>query len=108
MRVLVCVDMRKTQATALEEGNLRCNFGFDFGGADAAGEETQQEDCERVGEAAGSRFDEGGNLVWRERRIAIDQDDVASNAERGSGTGDLDGFIYGGSSRHERGAGEDS
>ena len=59
-------------------------------------------------ERSGSPIDKGGNLARRERGLAIYQNHVAADAERGSGTGNGDGLVCGSCVRHERCAGQNA
>jgi len=59
-------------------------------------------------ETAGAAMDEGGDLGGRESGLAVDKEDVATDAEGGRGAGELDGFGGGRGARHEGCAGEDA
>ena len=89
--VLVGVDVGDTEAGSLEAANLRSGFGFDFGGADAAGVEVDGEAAEAgaQGLAVGA---EGGNLRGRQRGDGVDEENVAADFKGGVGLGDGDGF----------------
>ena len=88
--------------------DLRGGFGLDLGGADAAGEEAEQKRGERDRERAGASADEGGDFGGRQGRLAVDQNQMAADAERGNCAGQVDGLVGGAGRGHQRSAGEDS
>ena len=91
--VLVRVEVREAQTAVLEAGYLRGGFGFDFFGADAAGEEALEQSGEGRRETLSLRVDKGGNLIRRQDWFAVDEDDVASDAEGWVGEREGDGLV---------------
>jgi len=63
VRVLVRVNVGEAQSLALQRFDLRAGFGLDFGGANAAGDETREKYRERAGKMAIWTVGEGRYLV---------------------------------------------
>jgi hypothetical protein len=103
--VLMRVDVGDAEAGSLEAADLGGGFGFDFGGADAAGMEIKGEAGEAGSELAAGRH-EGGDLVRGKNRCGVDEEDVAAGFEGGMGMGGGDGIVKEGSGGHESGGGE--
>jgi hypothetical protein len=98
---------------SLEPRNLRRGLGFNLAvergsvGPWSAGIESAQERRQGWAEASADRVGQAGNLAeGRERGLAVDQDHVAADAERGRSEGDVDGLFGSCALGHERGAGE--
>src|SRR6185312_14479715 len=93
MHMLVRINVRDGDARALDFPNLRDDFALDLFYADAAGEEG--------GEEAAQSWAEGAAVAIQQRRDgfgprygrAIDEDDVAANAEMRMRSGDRDGVV---------------
>ena len=82
MCVCLCVSMCVRRSPALlEKSNLRGGFGLDFGRADAACEQAQQKCRERIREEPVRGSTRLGIWSAAERRLAIDQNHVAADAE---------------------------
>ena len=85
VRVLVRIDVRWTQAAALEQADLRGGFGFDLGFVDLSCKKPTQERAQLPGKAARVRIYQRRNFARRQHRLSVHQNHVAAHAERGRG-----------------------
>ena len=108
MGVLVGVNVGEAQAAVLQGRDLRGGLGFNLIGWDAAGEKLRQEFAQCGMECAGAWRGEPGDFTCWEHGGAIDQNDVAADAQGRGSQRLLDGRAGSGRGCHERGAGEAS
>jgi hypothetical protein len=106
VRVLVSVDMSEPQAGVLEQGDLGSSLGFNFSGTDAAGEEAGAKSGQGDGEAAGLFLDKGRNVLGREDGPAVDEHNMAADAQCWRGVRQANRLVSRAGTRHQRGAGE--
>jgi len=106
MRVLVGVDVRNDNSGRLNFANLRRRFGGDFVGIHSAGDRSGGELFETV--AKMSRRGERGKLVGAKNGLAIDQNDVATDAQIRRARDQFSCFSECLAVRHQRGRGHDA
>lgn len=105
MSVLMRVHVGDAEASIVQTADLGRGFGFDFGGANAAGVKIADERGKGWTEslAVGA---EGGDLGRREGWRSVDKKDMAADFEGGMGAGGLDGVVEERAGGHESGRGE--
>lgn len=108
MGVFVGIGMRNGNACTLESVNLSLSLALDLGFADLAAQDSLNEIKERRTKGFAIGPEKGRDGFGRRGRSAVGEDDVAADAERGSGAGDGDGVVEGRAGGHESGGGEDT
>lgn len=106
--VLVGVGVGDADAGALELLDLRACFAGDLFLADAASEDGDGKLRERVMEAAAVRAEQSGDGGWVGDGKAVDEHDVAADAEGGAREGQRDRVGEGCAVGHQGGGGEDT
>jgi hypothetical protein len=105
--VLVSVHVGEAQPVALQQGDLRSGFGFDFGGADTSGIEAFQVSAKRRIKSSGCAVDESGYAARVGSGCSVDEHNVTADAERGHGQRHVDRFFGACRPRHEGRASKD-
>lgn len=86
--------------------DLGCGFVLDFLDADAAGEQAPEEHGEPRDKTLGGLVEQRRDLIRRQNRLAVTEDNVTADAEGWRGTSNFDGLVGGRSASHECRAGE--
>jgi hypothetical protein len=105
--VLVRVEMSGRDAGAPDLFDLRAQFPFDVGLADAPGCRVSGEDGQRVRQAT-VRLRERRNFFCGRDAMATDQYEMAADTERPSGAREFNSVVEGRTVSHESGAGKDA
>ena len=109
MRVLVGIEVRELHSCGLDAIELGCGFGFNLLRIELMSKRGEHEVVQAIAKARGtvasSGLKEGRNPLLRQQRFAIEQNHVATNAQRrdrGQRFCQSGRLMEGGGIRHER------